>query len=124
MFFRKKKSSPLGPIEPNFKKARYKCPFYGFSHPLGGFFIDQDGNQCPLCTGSFSPCQMQRAGQIPNWENCPFNSEENKEGIKAVIASGRIAPKEFELKRSTWKGLPFQDWMDYVMSEGVERPKQ
>jgi len=117
MSLRKKKSSPLGRIEPNFNKKRYRCPFYGFSRLFGGLFPDQGGNQCPLCTDSFSPCRMERINQIPDWENCPFNSEKNKEGIKAVIASCRIAPQEFKPKR-----LSFKDWMGYVMSESVERP--
>ena len=85
--------------------------------------IDQHGNQCPLITGSYSPCQMEKGGQIPNWEECPFNNEKTRGAIAKVMIELRIAPNEFwPVGQRSWDGLPFQAWVRYVMDECVTRP--
>lgn len=117
IFLKKKK------IQPNFEKPRPRCPFYGFSH-CGGIFMDQDGNQCALITEAYSPCQMEIIAQTPNWNECLFNSEENKTVIEKIMASCKIDPEEFWPKgQSSWRGLLFKDWFDYVMSKKTKRPE-
>ena len=109
-------------LKPTFNKERYKCPFYGFSHPLMGMFRDQDGNQCPLYE-EYTPCQMEIENQTPNWEKCLINNKENGDIINRIINSHRFAPREFWPKgKSSWKGLQFERWTEYVMGENVKRP--
>lgn len=105
--------SPL----PAVSSPRHKCPFYGFSHPLP-VLMDQGGNQCALITTSFSPCQMEINDQTPSWGECPFNNKKNETVIQKIITSCRIAPKElWPDGKSSWDGLPFMEWMGYVMSD-------
>jgi len=51
------------------------CPFYGYGlFRLEGQYpftlINQFGNRCALVTGSHSPCQMEIAGEPPDWRTC------------------------------------------------------
>jgi len=99
--------------------GRHACPFYGFfmteEIPI---LMDQQGNQCPLIRGSYSPCQMETRGQTPNWNDCPFNNEENREVLERIASSYKVAPKELWPKgESTWGGIPFKEWEKRVMGE-------
>ena len=56
------------------------CPFYGRAiflappstqRPSPPFVLfDQRGNQCALVTTSHAPCQMEIAGETPDWKAC------------------------------------------------------
>jgi len=102
---------------------RYKCPFYGFSHPFFKGIMDQYGNQCSLITGSYSPCQMEFAKQTPEWEKCPFINKGNGEELETIKKTFHVFPREFRPPSSReWAGISFQDWFDYVMDEKTPRP--
>ncbi len=112
-------------LTPNFNKPRPACPFYGFGMPLGRVMMDTEGNQCALVRGSHSPCAMEMNGQTPDWNKC--SSEDNEALIeefdKMTEKHLRVAPKEFWPDgKSSWKGLPFKTWKEYVMGNQVERP--
>lgn len=59
------------------------CPFYGFAYyssltvgspfPVRPFvLLPTHGNQCALVVTSHSPCQMEIAGETPDWLLCPL----------------------------------------------------
>jgi hypothetical protein len=103
------------PLNP---KPRFPCPFYGFV--TFTIFADQNGNQCPLMEYT---CQMEHCPSGPDWIKCSFNCEANKETIKNILNGYRIAPNEFWPKNcSSWDGIPFKVWMDYVMDPTTPRP--
>lgn len=64
----------------------HKCPFYGL-FMFDSLLIDQQGNQCPLIEGSYSPCQMEYNGKSPSWEDCCFNNLANEKGIEKIASS-------------------------------------
>lgn len=105
-----------GELMPLIKIQRPPCPFRGFNS-VPPVLLDSAGNQCGLLAGAFSPCQMEIEGKIPCWEDCHFNSEDNKAFIGLIIRTWRIFPQEF---RSTDggpdKGIPFKQWWDYIFS--------
>jgi len=108
---------PLRKLKPLFKKRRPRCPFYGFYGAMG-VFLDQKGNQCSLIVDSYSPCQMEKEGDAPDWNLCPFNNRDNQPIIKQITKTWRVFPDEFQpLKKSEWKGIPFKKWFKYVMKQ-------
>ncbi len=53
------------------------CPFYGCAfiakQPDPPFVLfSVGGNRCALITGAHAPCQMEIAGETPDWKTCPF----------------------------------------------------
>jgi len=101
------------------KKPRFPCPFYGF-HEAFNIFVDQCGNQCPLMDHT---CQMADCPSGPNWNKCPFNCKKNKEALNNIFYGHRIVPNEFWPKgQSSWDGMLFQTWMEYVMDPNTPRP--
>jgi len=112
------------PVTPVRAKPRYACPFYGFSRiSAESFMLDQAGNQCGLLTDEFFPCQMELAGQTPDWETCPLNSEVNKFAVRKIRNNLTVFPEELRPKRAkAWRGMPFCQWFSYVMGDGVKRP--
>ena len=96
--------------------GRHPCPFYGFAN-VSRLFVDQEGNQCPLM-GGYTPCQMEMRGDAPNWNNCPFNNDENKEVLTDVEHNFRICPREMWPKGETrWSGISFSEWKERLMSQ-------
>ena len=95
-------------LKPYFEKKRNPCPFYGF-HILLGNLIDQDGNRCALITTSYSPCQMEVAKKTPEWNKCPFNTEENRNKLVNNLKNAQTFPKEFK------HGIKFSDWAEYIL---------
>jgi len=114
---------PTEIISPTFKKERYPCPFYGFNIAMMGALMDIDGNGCALKVGSFSPCQMEAyQKQTPDWRKCPFNSESNRDAIEKIIQKCTIYPNEFfPAGAKSWKGMPLDVWVGYVMGQGEAR---
>ncbi len=106
-------------------KKRTKCPFYGFYNAMG-HFMDQDGNQCPLITGHYAPCQLEIAGLDPDWSSCyVFNTAENKEVIENILKKSRIAPNEYWPKgEKSFGGISFKDWYDHITKGKVISEKQ
>lgn len=104
-------------LKPFHDKERHPCPFYGFYlSPIGGALLDQEGNQCALIKGSYSPCQMEMQKQTPDWNECSYNCEKNKSNIRTISRKYRAFPKEFwPDEESSWAGIPFKRWMRYVM---------
>jgi len=101
--------------KPVFKKSRPRCPFYGFGEVMG-VFSDTKGNQCPLIISSYSPCQMEFEGDVPNWNRCPLNKGKYSILIKKIMATSKIFPEEFSPPgQSSWKGMPFKKWYKYIM---------
>ena len=101
-------------LKPVYDVPRTKCPFYGF-HYAAGFFMDSEGNQCPLITDRYAPCQMEIAGKAPDWKLCGFRADKNEKVIEEILANAKIGPKEFWPKgTNSWKGIPFKDWMNYI----------
>lgn len=78
--------------------------------------LDTGGNQCPLeGANTFSPCQMEMAGEMPDWDSCPYNKEENREVIDFFLQEFTIAPKEYwPVGKTSWKGLSFSWWFDHI----------
>ncbi len=115
----------LKPLKPVFEKKRYKCPFYGFASGTmfssdAPIFMDTDGNQCALATSSFSPCRMEKEGNVPDWNNCSLNckDKESKEALLFIKKNFKIFPKEFVPQgKSPWKGLSFSKWWKYIMEK-------
>jgi len=108
---------------PRVSKLRHRCPFYGFSHPFGGIFMDSGGNQCALLIQSLAPCPMETRGQIPDWEKCFSIREDFRSALEESMDTLRVFPEEFRPEdQSSWNGMPFRQWMEYVMDGNIERP--
>jgi hypothetical protein len=111
-------------LKPKLQKPRHRCPFYGFRY--GGapnIFMDSEGNQCALMMKSYSPCKMEFNAQTPDWNKCPFNNEKNREALENIKQFAMIFPEEFTPEeKSSWAGMPLKEWINYVMSDSVERP--
>lgn len=112
-------SQRSGDPQPNLVVERTLCPFYGFSAMgvmVGSMLLDTGGNQCPLeGANTFSPCQMEMAGEMPDWDSCPYNKEENREVIDFFLQEFTIAPKEYwPVGKTSWKGLSFSWWFDHI----------
>jgi len=90
-------------------RPRYRCPFHG----LDSFGLSEAGeSQC--ADGWAIECQMQTAGQTPDWEACP---RFDPQAIARLEAQGFIAhPAEFR------EGIPIRQWYDYVMADTTPRP--
>ena len=102
-------------LTPVMDKKRYACPFYGF-YMAPGALLDTEGNQCALLTDSYSPCQMQVYGELPNFGACPTNTEEKRKSIEAVSDHLMVFPKEFKPKgNKSWEGISFKEWQEYVI---------
>ena len=91
-----------------------KCPFYGFVG-TGPLLMESRGPQCGLA-GEHRRCQMFLNDEEPNWNNCPYNCEENAaditERLDTVHVNARILrPPE----ASAWRGVLLGDWFKYVM---------
>jgi hypothetical protein len=100
--------------EPNYKKSRPNCPFYGF-HSAPGILVDQDGNECALIIESYSPCLLERTGDKPDWDKCCFNDPKNKQVLEQIAKSVKVFPSEFFPKNKTsLKGMPFKEWANYI----------
>ena len=116
-FFKKEKPKP---IKPFIEIQRYRCPFYGFGR-IANVFMDSCGSQCALIVNSHESCKMEMNDQIPDWNQCPLNSEENKKRVEKIIKSSLIFPEEFQpYDQPSWDGLSFKEWMGYVMNEEVK----
>jgi hypothetical protein len=117
------KQQELLPILPSGAVAtpRYHCPFYGFHLSEGTAMTDQKGNQCALQTGRYSPCRMERAGEVPDWDHCPISREFSMGFFREM---GIIAfPEEFwPAGHPSWEGIPFNQWEHYVMNAQTPRP--
>jgi len=116
--FRRKEQS----LEPVYHRDRHRCPFYGFfGAPAQGVFLDQGGNQCALLTTSYSPCRMEMRGEIPNWDGCPFNIEEDsKKFLRELADSFRVFPDEFRPEGvKSWEGISFRTWYYHVMGRSI-----
>ena len=112
---------PAPGLKPVFTKQRHKCPFYGF-HFAMGLFMDSQGNQCAMMNDSYSPCRMEIAAKTPAWEQCPLNNR-GRRAIVQAMGDCQIFPDEFHPKgKSSWKGIKFKAWQDYVMGDNVPRP--
>jgi len=103
-------------VTPIYPRARHRCPFYGFRF-RGDLdnFEDSGGNQCAAVPEVRSSCQMEWRGEAPNWSECPFNEPKNQKRFENIKDSSRVFPKEFGPD-----GLPFGQWLDYVMSQKPE----
>jgi hypothetical protein len=121
----KKLINPFEKPQPKIKKPliaipRFPCPFYGFFDAFGIAYMDQRGNHCPLI-GHI--CKMENNLSGPDWRKCLFNCPENKKTIDQIVDRHSIAPDEFWPEgQSSWKGIPFKSWMDYVMDPETPRP--
>lgn len=101
-------------IKPYFEVERPQCPFYGF-RGMFGVLMDSKGNQCALITESYSPCQMEMREQQPDWSECPFNTEENRDKLIGTLDDIRIFPREFHPPGAkSWKGVSLMSWIKYV----------
>ncbi len=110
---RKSKSKIKKPV---IAKPRFPCPFYGF-HEAFGTFMDQKGNQCPVIGHT---CRMEYCPSGPDWNKC--FCEKHKKTINYVY-DYLIVPDEFWPEgKSSWRGMPFKTWMDYVMDPDTPRP--
>jgi hypothetical protein len=124
----KKSPDSLRPIT---KKPRHRCPFYGFHYAgLPNILVDSMGNQCALCLGSYSLCEMETfKKEKPDWDKCSRNTGEHGDILKEAIASSRVFPDEFrplskaKILKPRWVGIPFKEWFDYVMRDKSERPQ-
>ena len=95
------------------KVQRTRCPFYGFSGAIG-MFMDQQGNQCPLKAG-YSPCLFVYQDKEANWQECPLNRRNS--GLLERFNDWSIFPREHEPQGvSSWKGIRFGDWADYILN--------
>jgi hypothetical protein len=76
------------------------CPFYGYA-AVGGVFLAQHGNQCPLLSAErsteterhLSPCEMELNGAPVDWFKCRFSDVANKRSIDALLATSVIFPE-------------------------------
>jgi len=107
-------------IKPYFEVERTHCPFRGFHYGgIPNVFLDSDGNQCALKIRSYSPCQMEMAGDEPNWSECYFNTEKNREKLAGILETTRVFPREFRPpKIKSWKGISLMSWIKYI-TDGV-----
>lgn len=65
---------------------RKYCPLYGryFSPRFG--LVPQNGNRCPLITNSYSPCQREIQGEVPDLEKCSLNNPKNRKRIEEMLS--------------------------------------
>ena len=114
----------LGQEEREKKAARLSkrmpCPFYGFIIELGTF-RDMDINVCALISrssGQTSPCPFVVRGQFADWGSCIVcNTPKNKEMIRKEMIRWRVCPEEiYPKKKTSWKGIPFREYLEYVMA--------
>jgi len=98
--------------------SAYRCPFYGFSSPSPEFpaLMDSAGNQCALVADSLSPCQMEKSGQTPNWEECPIKQQQGAK-ILELMQKVRVYPSDSHPQAICPKGgIPFGEWKAQVMA--------
>jgi len=106
-----KKKEELKPFKDVERKS---CPFYGFNG-MYGHLIDSEGNECAI-TNSYSPCQMEIAGEKVSWENCYRNTQEVSKKLEEVAEKTMAFPKEFwPPGKSSWKGISLKEWMNYIL---------
>ena len=103
-------------------KPRYHCPFYGFHFASGlGVMMDQKVNECALQPRRHPSCRMETAGKVPNWDTCPISGDVDM-GL-FLSMSITTFPDEFDpAGASSWKGMPFDQWVRYVMDDHTPRP--
>lgn len=93
---------------------RPDCSFHGFSL-RGKLMTDSKGNQCALKTESYAPCQIEMAGDKPNWYKCPLKTEENKKRIEeGDLKEVRVFPREYRPAKGKWNGFPLKIWMRHI----------
>ena len=101
-------------LVPRIEIERKHCPFYGFWNTALGIIIDLKNNDCGLL--NFSPCCMEEKGKTPCWETCEFNTK-TAEKVRDIFREVRICPREFDPQESSWGGINFLDWLDYLENQ-------
>ncbi|MCK4799863.1 hypothetical protein KAS31_02700 [Candidatus Parcubacteria bacterium] len=96
---------------PKIEIERKCCPFYGFWNTALGIIIDLENNHCGLL--NFSPCCMEEKGRTPCWKTCEFNTKTAVE-VMDIFREVRICPREFDPQESSWGGIKFLDWLNYL----------
>ena len=89
------------------------CPFYGFFlSPEMKVMHAQHGNQCALKISSYSPCQMEIAGDAPFFGACPLSGLPRvKEILRLMCDSGvKVFPQGLEGVVSQ-DGADFSEWI-------------
>ncbi|MDD5606197.1 MAG: hypothetical protein PHR51_02670 [Patescibacteria group bacterium] len=79
--------------------------------------LHSGGNQCAIITGSYSPCQMEVAGEMPNWDECPFQRQRGPE-LLARVKEFRVHPGDSHPNvQCSEDGMSFEEWFEAVMEE-------
>ena len=98
------------------ENQRPPCPFYGFmACGMHGVLMDQQGNGCALMRG-YSPCFIEtERHNKPDWDECPYNTEEMRQSFIDAALQLRIFPQEFyPVNTEKWNGIPFREWLDFL----------
>lgn len=71
------------------------CPFYMHSLTrltMGKWVFHENpsSNQCALITEAHSPCQMQVAGMVPQWNSCARNPSSTPVAIKLTVLERKV----------------------------------
>jgi len=100
------------------------CPFYSMAYSLEqGVLAEQTGpdktsNRCGLIHEKHSPCQMQVAGNVPDWTSCSRNDQTNANYIASMIAGKvRAFPRELQPESEEWEGVPLEEWIAYCIGD-------
>ena len=105
--------------EPKYQKPRYACPFYGFVR-RNKRVVPGDKNGCCLNSGKL--CIMKAMRKIPCWKNCGFKIKANSRKISKLALECNVFPEEFSNGLTSWNGISFKTWLQYVMSDKTPRP--
>ncbi len=102
-------------LKPYKEKERHTCPFYGF-FAANGMMMDQHGNQCALVIDSYRPCQMEKEGEQPDWNGCPFKEEKSSGELEILIDRIQVFPQEFcPPGEKEWGGITLREWSEHIL---------
>ena len=84
-----------------------RCPFYGVGQTWG--LIRWECNQCAF-KNLHSPCDMEVAGERPDWDRCVRKSQTSQSEIAGLMKQTLLSmmPREPD--------IPFSQWFAKVMS--------
>lgn len=118
----------LPALRPNFILSRHRCPFYNFALVKRGF-VETADNGCGFgIKSAMRACLMHVIGDQVDWEKCPIKAKVlAKTGSDEIVIKGfgnfLFFPREFRpARREPWKGIPFVEWLKYVMDNATLRP--
>ncbi|NTU69526.1 hypothetical protein HGB13_01685 [bacterium] len=97
---------------------RTKCPFYGFIK-IDEIFVNRSIDSCAICGSSSGSCLFKAKNEIPDWENCPNNTENFTIKIElmkrdCVVLADEFIPDDISVEDNP-PLVPFSFWHDYIL---------